>query len=149
MIIVVTGTPGTGKTTYAKAFAAKHGYAYVNDNALIKKYNLSEGYDKIDQCEIVDTDKFNAKLVELISAARKARKSIVIDSHLGHFLPPRYVDTCIVMRCSNLKELKKRLAARKYSVQKIKDNLEAEIMESCVQDAIAKGHTVEVVETGK
>ncbi len=148
MIIIITGTPGTGKTSYAKKLAASKGYAYIDGNEIIKKYKLSEGYDEKNKCDIVNTDTFNAQLISIIVAARKARKSLIIDSHLSHYISPKYVDKCIVMRCSNLNELKKRLQTRKYNTQKIKDNLEAEIMESCLQDAIASGHKVEVIETG-
>lgn len=146
MIIIVTGTPGTGKTTYAKKLASKKGYKYIDVSEIIKKHKLGENKNKeLDYVE-VDTDKLNKILIEIIKHTKKNKLSLVIDSHLSHYLPKEYVDKCIVMMCSNRSELKKRLKERGYSEEKIKENLEAEIMESCLQDALRFGHNVEVVD---
>lgn len=146
-VIIVTGTPCTGKTRYAKALAKQKFYQYVDVNEIIKKYNLSEGYDKENDCEIVDTEKLAQELIKLI----KAKKSggFVIDSHLSHYLLKEYADECIVMKCSDLDKLKKRLKLRGYSDKKIKDNLEAEIMDSCLNEAKEFGHKVKIVETSE
>ena len=149
MIIIVTGTPCTGKTTYAKTLAQEKSFSYIDVNEIIKKHNLSEGYDEKAHCEIIDTDKLNDKLIEIIKMANRSRKSLVIDSHLSHYLPSKYVDKCIVMRCTDLKELKKRLEKRGYDKLKVEENIEAEIMESCLQDALQQSHKVEVIDTSE
>ncbi|MBS3126129.1 AAA family ATPase, partial [Candidatus Woesearchaeota archaeon] len=56
-VIVVTGTPGTGKTAVAKKIAQKKGYLYVDVNAIIRKYGLSEGYDKKRKTKLIDVKK--------------------------------------------------------------------------------------------
>src|SRR3989338_1285217 len=96
-----------------------------------------------------NTDKLNDKLIEIIKMANRSRKSLVIDSHLSHYLPSKYVDKCIVMRCTDLKELKKRLEKRGYDKLKVEENIEAEIMESCLQDALQQSHKVEVIDTSE
>jgi len=149
MIIIITGTPGTGKTTYAKELASKKGYKYIDVSELIKKHKLGEKKNKeLDYVE-VDTDKLNKVLIEIINQANKNKISLVIDSHLSHYLPKEYVDKCIVMICGDRKELKKRLHKRKYSYKKIEENLEAEIMESCLHDALKFGHDVEVIDSSE
>ena len=40
-IIIVTGTPGTGKTTIAKKLAKKLNFHYLDVNNVIKKYASS------------------------------------------------------------------------------------------------------------
>ncbi|MCK4669681.1 MAG: AAA family ATPase [Nanoarchaeota archaeon] len=150
-IIIVTGSVGTGKTTYARSFAKKKNYTYIDVNKIIDahKKRVDAKYNRGDKCYDVNTDKLNKILITRIKEAKKNKESLVIDSHLSHYLPKRYVDKCIVMRCFDLKKLRRRLQKRNYSKRKIDENLEAEIMESCLQDAIAFGHKVKIVDTEK
>ena len=177
-VIAVSGTPGTGKTTIAKKLAKKLNYYYVDVNNLISKYKLSEGYDKKRRTKIVDVKKLNKKLIDIIdffknknyigmrpmSSARsttritkenikknvyiKKIKGIVIDSHLSHYLPRKYVDFCIVTKCG-INELNKRLKKKKFRKDKIKENLQAEIFNVCYNEALEKKHRVFVVDTTK
>jgi adenylate kinase len=142
-VIVVTGTPGTGKTKVAKKLAK--GLKYLDVNKVLEKYKLKEKYDKKRRTWIVDVDKLNKVLIEIIS---KSKKGLVIDSHLGHYLPPKYVKLCIVTKCS-LKVLKGRLEKRGYSKLKVRENLESEAFDICLNEAKEEGHKVKVVDTTK
>ncbi len=136
-VIIVTGTPATGKTTYAKKLAAEKGYTYIDITAFVKEYGLSDGYDEEKQCEIVDEYKLQGALEAHMQKLEKENTSgVVIDGHMSQCLDN--VDECIVMRCE-LKELERRLKDRGYSEEKIKENLEAEIMEVCKLEAEEKG----------
>ena len=135
--IILTGSPGTGKTTIAKLLSKKLKYKYIDVNKLIKEKKLKEKYiKKLDTYE-VNTDKLTDELIKII----KKSKGVVIDSHLSHYIPKKYVNLCIVCKCS-LKELKKRLEKRKYSKEKIKENLESQTLEVCLVDALEMWHTV-------
>ena len=59
------------------------------------------------------------------------------------------MDKCVIMVCSDRKVLRKRLEARGYSKKKVEENIEAEIMESCLEDAREMGHNIEVVDGSK
>jgi adenylate kinase len=144
MVIIITGCPATGKTTIAKRIAEKKGLKYIDVNELIKKNKLYSYYNKKDKSYVVDTNKLNRFLIKLI----KKDKKIVLDSHLTHYLPNKYVDECIVTKC-NLKELKKRLEKRKYSKKKIRTNLDCEIFDVCHIESLENNHKVKVVDTSK
>ena len=200
-VIIVTGTPGTGKTTLSKKLAKKLDFSYLDVNETIKKYKLSEGYDKKRKTKIVDVKKLNRALIKEISIIKNSlnktpisknwsknsikkislikfnkikytRKSkifgvlkisdfhdneiksmknhknikngIIVDSHLSHYLPKRYVDLCIVAKCG-LKELERRLKKKKYPHNKIRENLDAEIFDICLNEAKESGHKVIVI----
>ena len=61
-VILITGTPCTGKTTTAKALASKLGAEYINLTDLAKTYNLTLGEDKERNTLIIDEEKMQQKL---------------------------------------------------------------------------------------
>lgn len=141
--IIVTGTPGTGKTKIAKKIAKKENAVYLDVKKVIDKYKLKERYDRKRRTYAVNSDKLNKILIELI---KKSKKKLVIDSHLSHYLPKKYVSLCIVTKC-DLKTLKKRLEKRKYIKSKIRENMDAEIFDVCLNEAKQLGHKVKVIDT--
>ncbi len=145
MIVCVTGTPATGKTVVAKKIAKKIKAKYIDINKIISQYKLIDGYDKKRKSKIIDTKKLNKVLIDLI---KKSKNNLVIDSHLSHYLDKKYVDLCIVTKC-DLKVLEKRLKKRGYSKDKIRENLDAEIFDVCLNEAKEKGHNILVVDTTK
>lgn len=143
--IVVTGTPGTGKTTVARRLAKIAGLTYVDVNNVISSHHLSEGIDRKRKCRIIDTAKLNNVLLKMIKTSDDV---LVIDSHLSHFLPKNAVRGCIVTRCG-LKTLNRRLNKRGYLESKVKENIQCEIFEVCLTEAKERGHNVFIVETDK
>lgn len=141
-VIIVTGTPGTGKTELALELARQMKYRYIDVNEVIEKEKLKEGFDQKRDTSIVDEAKLSKALVKLA----KKGKNLVIDSHMSHCLPAKYANLCIVTKC-DLKALKKRLEKKKYKPSKVKENMEAEICEVCLSEAKEAGHNVLVVDT--
>ncbi|MCM2324943.1 MAG: adenylate kinase family protein [Candidatus Woesearchaeota archaeon] len=142
MAIIVSGTPGTGKTTFAKKLAKENGLEYIDVNKIIEEHGLSEGLDKDRDAKIIDVKRLNKVLIEII----KKDNDIVIDSHLSHYLSKKYVDVCYITKCS-LKELKRRLEERGYSKEKVRENLDAEILDVCRIEAEEEGHKVKIIYT--
>ncbi len=143
MIIIITGTPCTGKSTVSKKLAKALNHTYLDANSLLKDSGICDGYDEKNECMVVDPKQLNKLLVKEI----KKNPKLVIDSHLSHFLPKKYVDICIVCKCE-LPELKRRLKERGYHEQKIRDNLDAEIFDVCLTEAQEEmGHKVMIVDT--
>jgi adenylate kinase len=78
----------------------------------------------------------------------KKYAGIIIDSHLSHYLPRKYADLCIVAKC-DIKELNKRLKKKKYSKNKIMENIQAEIFDICLNEAKERKHKIISVDTTK
>ncbi|MFH1592305.1 MAG: adenylate kinase family protein [Candidatus Woesearchaeota archaeon] len=144
MILVVTGSAGVGKTRVARALAKKYELKYIDVNALIKKNKLYDSYDRKFKSYVVDVGKLKKFLVDLV----KKNKNLVLDSHLSQYLDKKYVDLCVIVKC-DIKVLKKRLEKRRYSENKIRENLDAEIFDTCLVEATELGHKVKVINTSK
>lgn len=54
--ILITGTPGCGKTSTAERVAEELGYQHVDVSALVTREALHESYDEEFQCWVVDED---------------------------------------------------------------------------------------------
>ncbi len=78
----------------------------------------------------------------------KKIEGIIIDSHLSHYLPRKYVDFCIVTKC-DIKELNKRLKKKKFHQNKIMENIQAEIFNVCLNEARERKHKIITVDTAK
>jgi len=157
MIITISGTPGTGKTFIAKKISklTKNGMEYFDLNRYIKQNRLYEKYDKKAKTYDVDVEQLktiinptlnksmsknkkmdlligkNLDINQLFKKIPKNIEGIIIDSHLSHYLESNY---CIIIR-TDIKKLYKRLQKRKYTKAKIKDNIESEIFEVCLDEA--------------
>ncbi|MBI2546255.1 AAA family ATPase [Candidatus Woesearchaeota archaeon] len=143
-VIVVSGVPGTGKTVIAKKLAKELGFRYLSIHNLNK--SIYSGYDKERKTRIVDTDKMTAVFQKFLNASKD--KGIIFESHLAHHLPKKLVKLCVILT-TNIKVLKARLAKRRYSQQKIEENLQAEIFESILTEAQENKHKVLKVDTTK
>ena len=149
-VIVITGTPGTGKTTIARKLIKKLNFYNLDVNKIISKNKLSESYDKKRKTKIIDVNKLNKTLIFEIKNIKKTEEydGIIIDSHLSHYLPKKYVDFCIVAKCS-INELSKRLKRKRFHKEKIQENLQAEIFDICYNEAAEKKHKIIKIDTTK
>jgi adenylate kinase len=60
--IVVTGTPGVGKTTHAEQLAQAMGFTHLSVNQIVKDEGFHEGKDEETGSWIVDEDKVRIQL---------------------------------------------------------------------------------------
>jgi len=121
MIIGITGTPGTGKTS-ASALLED----VLDLNELIKREGLYSGIDKKRDSLIADMDAVYDRVQEIADG-----RDIVIEGHLSHHVS----DVAIVLRTSP-DELERRLSERGYSEAKIQENVEAETIDVILVEAV-------------
>lgn len=55
--ILVTGTPGTGKTTTCQQVTEAIGFTHINVGEWVKQHELHSGWDDEHDCYIIDEDK--------------------------------------------------------------------------------------------
>ena len=138
MIIALTGTPGTGKTSVSNILYKK-GYEIVDLNKVACEKNFLLGKDEKRESNIVDIDRFNKYVTENF----KRKEIIFIEGHLSHLL--KSVDKVIVLRC-HPKKLKRNLSKKGWDKKKIKENVEAEILDIILCETLEIHHKENIFE---
>ena len=130
MMIGITGTPGTGKTTVADELRAR-GHGVLALTSTVAPYIL--GKDDERDTEVIDEERW-------------AREFIAIDGfvegHLAHLLP---CDRIIVLRCRP-DVLAARLRERGYPEAKVTENVEAEALDVILIETLEDYQDEQVLE---
>jgi len=82
--VLITGTPGTGKTSLASILAQKTGFNHIEIGKFVKDYNLHDGWDADLSCYILNEDKVCDYLEE-----RMGKGGNIVDHHGCDFFPER------------------------------------------------------------
>ncbi len=94
--VLVTGTPGTGKTTLSALLAQRIGFAHVCLGEVVKQEGLHAGYLAEFDSHELDEDKICDYLEPIMAPG-----GIVLDFHTIDFFPERWVDCVVVLRTDN------------------------------------------------
>jgi adenylate kinase len=130
-IILITGTPGVGKTTLAKSLSRNLGFKLIEPNRLVRKEKLYTRFDRARKTYVVDEGKLRRRL----EALSRSSERIVLPTHLvGRFLPKASMKLALVLRLDPV-VLYKRLRARGWTKRKAWENTEAEMLDVCLQEA--------------
>jgi len=148
-VILITGTPCTGKTTLSKQLTQKLNALYINLTDYAKTNNLTLGEDKERKTTIINEKKMCQKLTETINYTDKA--NIIIDGHYAAAVTPTDQVTHVFVLRRNPKELKAFMQKCGFKNAKLYENLSAEILDSCLIEAIQtqQGKVCELDVTGK
>jgi adenylate kinase len=132
-IVVVTGTPGTGKTTISSRLAEEIGARYVPLTQHVSSRGLYSRVDSRRNSKVIDLRRTRAELRRILA---KDDRTMVVDSHIPDVVAPkRLVQRVFVLRC-HPKILTSRLRAKKWRHRKIQENLLAEILDACLTEAV-------------
>ncbi len=132
MIVALTGTPGTGKSSVAEELR-RRGYRVESVNELADKFGCVMGIE--DDVRIVDVERLAEEIEHL-----RGEEITIVEGHLSHLLNP---DVTIVLRC-HPEKLKKRLESRGWRKDKVLENLEAEIVDSILMEAMGNRKLYEI-----
>jgi len=83
LVVAVSGTPGSGKTTYAKFIANRYGLRYVSGGAIFREVALRRGLSLLELHRVAEElDEIDLAIEERL--LREAlRGGVVIDAHLA------------------------------------------------------------------
>jgi len=130
MMCGITGTPGTGKSMVGEELF-RRGHTVVHISDTIGPY--VSGTDEQRDARIIDVDRWAAEFVPVDG---------FVEGHLAHLLP---CDRIVVLRCRP-DVLKNRLSLRKYRVEKIWENTDAEAMDVCLIETVDEYEPYQIFE---
>ncbi|AKA73762.1 NMP kinase [Saccharolobus solfataricus] len=128
MIIIVTGTPGVGKTIVSKKLSEKLNLNYLSLSQFVIENKLYTEYDEFRQSYIIDEDRVKEELEKIIIPNSR----LVIETIYPSLVP--IADIVVVLRRNPL-SLYNELKSRGWSEVKIAENVEAEILGVISQEA--------------
>ena len=126
MLVALTGTPGTGKSSVA-AELERRGYTIVLLDRFAEEHKLISGFDEARGTKEVDVEALDREL-------RVPAKLTFLVAHYAHLLR---VNLAIVLRCRP-RVLADRLRARGWAERKVRENVEAEAIDAITQEAVAR-----------
>jgi len=124
MIVALTGTPGTGKTSVATGLKAR-GYNIIDVNEVAKGCQAWDRDESRDALEI-DVVALQKCLIDVDSS-----RVTIHEGHLSHYLN---FDIAIVLRC-NPDVLVSRLRERGYNEEKVMENALSEALDVILCEA--------------
>lgn len=129
MSLVITGNPGVGKHTISKILAKKLNYEILDINKIaLKSMNVKKNSGTVD----IDTKKLKNIIKKMIK-----KKSLIVGHLAPYVLTKSQVKAVIVLR-KNPYNLISIYKERKYTHQKMIENLDSEILGVIAYDSIKK-----------
>lgn len=145
-IVVISGTPGTGKTAVSKRISEIINVEVISLNELAILKNFTLNYDEKRETYIIDIEKLTPYIVNQINKYKEDNVNfLLIEGHFSDIVPDHLIDFAIILRC-NPDILYKRLLNRGYKSQKIIENIQAEILGNCVNYMIQKKIKTHILE---
>lgn len=144
--IIISGTPGCGKTSVAKELSNLINSKIISLNELAISDKFSFEYDQERKTYIVDFEVFLPYILKKIEEIKQDNPLfLIIESHFSDIIPEKFIDYVFILRCDP-DELFKRLDKKKYDKNKITENTQAEILGNCVNYFIQKQIKVPIFE---
>lgn len=129
--ILISGTPGVGKSLMAAKLGVKLNMRVVNVGQFAKEKGCLGEWDDAYQSHELDEDKVLDLLEEEVG---KGEGGILVEHHVTDIFPERWFDLVVVLRCDNTR-LYDRLVTRGYEGKKLEENVQCEIFQTVLDEA--------------
>ncbi|EYE99529.1 nucleoside triphosphates FAP7 [Aspergillus ruber CBS 135680] len=128
--VIITGTPGVGKTVHCEQLAQDTGLRHLSVNKIAKERNCFENYDQELETWVVDEDKLLDAIEDEV-----LQGGYLIDWHACDLFPRSWIDLVVVLRCPSTSTHYDRLSTRGYPESKLQENLDSEIFGVLLEEA--------------
>jgi len=132
-VIIVSGTPGVGKSTVSKQLSSNLSCGLVSIGDLVKDEGLYTQVDRKRDTLVADMNQISKRINGIIS--NSSEMSIVEGHYAVDIVPLEAVSLVFVLR-RDPKELLDILRKRGYGEEKVRENVAAEILDVCLYDAV-------------
>ncbi|MDP6671202.1 MAG: AAA family ATPase [archaeon] len=139
MRIIITGSPGVGKTSISKALGKGLKYKVVNEKAFAVENGIGKWDSKNEELVVP-----LGKLQKALNQALEKEKDLIVEGHLLCETKLK-VDAVIVLRL-HPELLQARLGERSYSAEKIQDNVFCEGIDYCKKHVLRRYPAKKVLE---
>jgi adenylate kinase len=127
-VILIGGSPGTGKTKVASILGAKLSVEVISLATLADKAGCVSMKDKVRDTGIINEE-----------------KRVIVEGHYIDLVPGGSVEIVFILRVHPA-VLRERLAKRGYTESKVNENVEAEVIGVCQLDALDSFGEAKVIE---
>lgn len=132
--ILITGTPGTGKTSLSSLLAAElEGFQHIEVGQVVKENRFYSEFDEQLNTHIIEEEDED-RLLDYLEPILVKGGNHIVDYHSSELFPERWFHLVVVLHTST-NVLFERLTSRKYSEAKRGENMDAEIQCVCEEEA--------------
>ncbi|MDH5634564.1 MAG: adenylate kinase family protein [Candidatus Bathyarchaeota archaeon] len=132
-VLVLTGTPGVGKSSVARLLASRLAGVHINLSELVKSKGLDCGLDRKRETLIADTRNVSKQVGEIVA---QSDGYIVVEGHFAVDVVKAEDAFLVLVLRRNPDELRKVLRKRGFKESKVLENVAAEILDICLSDAV-------------
>jgi len=132
-VIIVTGTPGVGKSTVSKELSSRLVCRLVSVGDLVKDERLYTRVDRKRDTLVADMDQTSKRLSDIVSGSSEM---LIVEGHYAVDVVPQETVKLVFVLRRDPEELREILRKRSYGEQKIRENIAAEILDVCLYDAV-------------
>ncbi len=133
-VIAISGTPGTGKTAIGSLLAKHLNAEVIELGQVVKDQQFHYGEDPNRETLIANIESLQKYL---LNRFQDSEKRLVVVGHFADLVPEEFLTVLVVLRCHPV-TLTQRLESRQWSLEKILENIQAEILGACTSQGLTQ-----------